>query len=212
MEPLSRWTDETLGYDGCVMRIPNSQLQFEIMAPTRPDSFVQKFIATRRAGMHHICCEVVSVDGAAASSSSSSRSSGAARSSTVNTRPLASAAMTSIFAHEPGGLDFTPGTVVFSAGDPATSMWVVQEGDVDLFIGEALVETVGVDGFFGEMGMLESAPRTATAVARTACRIVEIDQLLFTRQVTRNPFFAIEMMRTLARRLRNADRLIEQRG
>ncbi len=65
MEALSRWTDGELGYDGCVMRIPNSQLQFEMMAPTRPDSFVQKFIETRRPGMHHICCEVESVDAAA---------------------------------------------------------------------------------------------------------------------------------------------------
>ncbi|MCK9519552.1 MAG: VOC family protein [Dehalococcoidia bacterium] len=62
MEQLQTWTDEYLGYRGAVMRIPNSQLQFEMMAPTRPDSFVQKFIDTRRPGMHHICCEVESVD------------------------------------------------------------------------------------------------------------------------------------------------------
>jgi methylmalonyl-CoA/ethylmalonyl-CoA epimerase len=48
------------------MRIPNSKLQFEIMAPSRPDSFVQKFIDARRQGMHHICCVVESVDRAAA--------------------------------------------------------------------------------------------------------------------------------------------------
>jgi methylmalonyl-CoA epimerase len=66
MEPLSRWSDEALGYNGCVMSIPNSLLQFEMMEPTRPDSFVQKFIDARRAGMHHICCEVQSVERAAA--------------------------------------------------------------------------------------------------------------------------------------------------
>jgi methylmalonyl-CoA/ethylmalonyl-CoA epimerase len=66
MEALERWTDDALGYHGCVMRIPNSKLQFEIMAPSRPDSFVQKFIDARRQGMHHICCVVESVDRAAA--------------------------------------------------------------------------------------------------------------------------------------------------
>jgi methylmalonyl-CoA epimerase len=65
MEPLSRWSDDQLGYNGCVMRIPNSLLQFEMMEPTRPDSFVQRFIDARRAGMHHICCEVESVERAA---------------------------------------------------------------------------------------------------------------------------------------------------
>ncbi|MGE5594972.1 MAG: VOC family protein [Hyphomicrobiales bacterium] len=64
MEPQGRWTDEHLGYHGCVMRIPNSQLQFEMIAPSRPDSFVQRFIDERRPGMHHICCEVESVEAA----------------------------------------------------------------------------------------------------------------------------------------------------
>ncbi|MFN0095395.1 MAG: VOC family protein [Dehalococcoidia bacterium] len=64
MEVLERWTDEHDGYHGAVMRIPNSQLQFEIIAPARPDSFVQAFLNKRRAGMHHICCEVASVDAA----------------------------------------------------------------------------------------------------------------------------------------------------
>lgn len=62
MTLLNRWTDEYSGYDGALMTIPNSRLQFEIIAPARPDSFVQQFLDRRRAGMHHICCEVASVD------------------------------------------------------------------------------------------------------------------------------------------------------
>ncbi len=65
MEPGETWRDEELGYDGCVLTIPNSLLQFEVIAATRPDSFVAKFLETRRPGMHHICCQVVSVDRAA---------------------------------------------------------------------------------------------------------------------------------------------------
>jgi methylmalonyl-CoA/ethylmalonyl-CoA epimerase len=60
-----QWTDDHLGYHGAIMSIPNSLLEFEIIAPARPDSFVQKFLDERRPGMHHICCEVESVDGAA---------------------------------------------------------------------------------------------------------------------------------------------------
>ncbi len=119
---------------------------------------------------------------------------------------------TSIFAHEPGGRDYLPGDTIFAAGDPASAMFAVQSGEVDLFVADRLVETVGVDGIFGEMGMLEGAPRTATAVARTACRLVEVDAAGFTRQVSRNPFFAIEIMRLLARRLRNADAALAGRA
>lgn len=66
MEVQGRWREERLGYEGCVMTIPGSLLKFEMMQPTRPDSFVQKFIDERRSGMHHICCEVASVERAAA--------------------------------------------------------------------------------------------------------------------------------------------------
>lgn len=62
----SRWEDDHLGYKGALMTIPGSKLAFEIIAPTRPDSFVQKFIDKSRPGMHHICCEVADVDKAAA--------------------------------------------------------------------------------------------------------------------------------------------------
>lgn len=66
MEVDGRWEDEQLGYNGCVMTIPGSLLKFEMMEPSRPGSFVQKFIDQRGEGMHHICCEVASVDAAAA--------------------------------------------------------------------------------------------------------------------------------------------------
>lgn len=59
------WEEERLGYRGTVMTVPGSLLKFEIMQPTRPDSFVQKFIEQRRPGMHHVCCEVASVEAAA---------------------------------------------------------------------------------------------------------------------------------------------------
>ncbi|GIW14518.1 MAG: hypothetical protein KatS3mg063_0371 [Tepidiforma sp.] len=62
MEVISRWEDGHLGYRGAELTIPGSLLKFEIIAPTRPDSFVQKFIESRRPGMHHITCEVASVD------------------------------------------------------------------------------------------------------------------------------------------------------
>ena len=65
MEEINRWTEESEGYQGANMSIPGSLLKLEIIQPTRPDSFVQKFIDARRQGMHHICCEVASVEAAA---------------------------------------------------------------------------------------------------------------------------------------------------
>lgn len=65
-EQENRWEDEELGYKGAVMTHPRSQLRFEMMQPARPDSHIKKFIDTRRPGLHHVCCEVASVDRAVA--------------------------------------------------------------------------------------------------------------------------------------------------
>lgn len=66
MEDTGRWTSEEEGYMGSNLSIPGSLLKLEIIQPTRPDSFVQRFIDAHRQGMHHICCEVASVEAAAA--------------------------------------------------------------------------------------------------------------------------------------------------
>jgi methylmalonyl-CoA/ethylmalonyl-CoA epimerase len=65
-EVQGRWSEDALGYDGVIMTMPNSQAGFEIIAPNRPDSFVQRFLGEHRAGMHHICLEVADVEQAAA--------------------------------------------------------------------------------------------------------------------------------------------------
>jgi methylmalonyl-CoA/ethylmalonyl-CoA epimerase len=65
MQVEGSWTDHGDGYDGAVMTIPGSQLRFEVISPTRDDGFVARFLRDRRPGMHHICCEVESVEAAA---------------------------------------------------------------------------------------------------------------------------------------------------
>lgn len=62
---LGRFEIEHQGMLGCNLSIPGSKLRFEVISAAREDSFVQKFIDTRRPGMHHICCEVASVQATA---------------------------------------------------------------------------------------------------------------------------------------------------
>jgi methylmalonyl-CoA/ethylmalonyl-CoA epimerase len=65
MEALRRWQDDQLGYKAALMTIPGSELEFEIMEPLNDASFVQKFINERGTGLHHVCVEVESTEGAA---------------------------------------------------------------------------------------------------------------------------------------------------
>jgi CRP/FNR family transcriptional regulator, cyclic AMP receptor protein len=98
--------------------------------------------------------------------------------------------------------------VIFSKGDPRSVMYAVKEGEVDLKIGDRVVETVGPSGIFGEMAMVDGQPRTASAIARTECKLVPIDQKRFQFVVQQTPYFAIQVMKLLVERLRRADELI----
>ena len=61
-----RWEVPAGGYKGCLLRIPNTELKFEILEPLGDEGFLQTFLARRGRGLHHVSCEVESVDGAAA--------------------------------------------------------------------------------------------------------------------------------------------------
>jgi CRP-like cAMP-binding protein len=109
-----------------------------------------------------------------------------------------------IFEDSTEPLSFPAGTVIFSTGDSGDSMYVVKSGEVELKVGERVVETVGPNGFFGEMALIEKDPRTATAIALSDCLLVPINQKRFEFMTHEVPFFAISVMQGLSRRLRAA--------
>ena len=97
---------------------------------------------------------------------------------------------------------FAAGDVIFSAGDPGDRFYVVREGTVTLSADGRKLEDVGPGGIFGELGVLERAPRSATATAATDCDLVPLDERSFVFHVSQTPFFALTVMRVLADRLR----------
>lgn len=103
---------------------------------------------------------------------------------------------------------FPAEAVIFQQGDPRTFMYVVNEGEVEIRLGGKVLEVVGPNGIFGEMAMIDGAPRTAAAVARTECKLVPVDQRRFQFLVQQTPYFAIEIMRLLVERLRRIDDLM----
>jgi CRP/FNR family cyclic AMP-dependent transcriptional regulator len=98
---------------------------------------------------------------------------------------------------------FEAGSLVFSEGDKgADRMYIVRSGIVEISIGNRLVETVQANGMFGEMALVDGAPRSATARARDACELAPIDRKLFILMVDEAPHFALNVMRVMADRLR----------
>jgi CRP/FNR family transcriptional regulator, cyclic AMP receptor protein len=102
-------------------------------------------------------------------------------------------------------LKLEPGQVIFSAGDVGREMFVVRTGSVELRIGDTLLETVGEGGIFGELALVDTAPRSATAVAGDGCSRVLVDVGAFNDLVRKVPGLGLEVMKVMARCLRRAN-------
>lgn len=106
---------------------------------------------------------------------------------------------------EEAPIKLDPGQVVFSAGELGREMFIVRTGTVTLQIGDEVLETVEQGGVFGEMALVDPAPRSATAVAGPDCTLVLVDQHSFNDLLRRVPGLGLEIMSVLARRLRKAN-------
>ncbi len=104
---------------------------------------------------------------------------------------------------------FKKGDTIFRKGDPRSFMYVVNDGEVEITLGNRVLEVVQAGGIFGEMAMVDGQSRTASAVARTDCKLVPIDQKRFQFLIQQTPYFAIEVMRVLVGRIRRVDELLE---
>jgi len=100
---------------------------------------------------------------------------------------------------------FTAGQVIFTAGSPGDVMYVVKEGEVEVLVRGRVIETIGPGGILGEMALIDRNPRSASALAKTDCQLVPIDEARFTYLIQQTPYFALEVMRVMARRLRHMD-------
>jgi CRP/FNR family cyclic AMP-dependent transcriptional regulator len=93
--------------------------------------------------------------------------------------------------------------VIFRQGDPGELLYVIRSGTVMLAVDGRTVETLGENGMFGEMALVNAdRPRSGTATAATDVEVVPVDLKLFRRLVADTPFFAETVMRVMADRLR----------
>lgn len=105
--------------------------------------------------------------------------------------------------------------VIFDEGSTGLEMYIIYSGKVRLSTKEPgrelTLATIGPGEFFGEMAVIDSAFRTATAIAdEDNTRLVVLDQKKFREIVCEQPAFAMTIMQHLCRRLRNRWILYEQ--
>lgn len=98
--------------------------------------------------------------------------------------------------------NYEAGERIFDQGDQGDSMYVVIEGQVEIVHRGEVINTLGPGEFFGEMALVDSRPRSATARAKSPSKLVPINRFSFTYYVQNSPFFALEVMEIMAERLR----------
>jgi CRP-like cAMP-binding protein len=97
---------------------------------------------------------------------------------------------------------YSAGDVIFNVGDPTGPMYAVKDGEIEIIIGDKVIETIGPGGIVGEMALIDDSPRSALVRAKTDCHLVPISKDRFQFLVQQTPFFAINVMTVLAERLR----------
>lgn len=101
------------------------------------------------------------------------------------------------------------GQVIFREGDPADCMYYLAFGNVDVYAGygtekQKLLTTLSEESFFGEMGLIENLPRSATIVADSNVVVtIVIREKDLNRLMTESPVMALLSMQHLSSRLRN---------
>ena len=96
---------------------------------------------------------------------------------------------------------YPAGSAIIREGDTSMSLYVVVSGRVRVDVQQSCVREIGPGGFFGEMGVIDDRPRSASVVALepTECA------LLSALDVRQNGAFAVGLLPTLVQRLREVN-------
>jgi len=113
-----------------------------------------------------------------------------------------------MFASDLDAQHYPAGHRFFTAGDHGKEMFVVTEGEVEITLRGKLLETIHSGGIFGEMALIDHKERSADVAAKTDVQVSSIDQKRFLYLVRNHPFFALEVMKIMADRLRKFDDLL----
>ncbi len=103
---------------------------------------------------------------------------------------------------------FSSGQIIFHLGDPGGLLYVITDGKVKISHStpdgqEALLAILGRGDFFGELALLDDAPRSATAEALEPTETLTLHRTEFMRFIETHPAFARHVLYVLSRRIRH---------
>lgn len=96
------------------------------------------------------------------------------------------------------------GSPLFAENAAGKSMYFLNNGEITLTRGGKPLDVIKAGEVLGEMSVLTGAPRSATATARSACEVIEMDAANFSSAIQKAPDFALMLLAILIKRLRLA--------
>ncbi len=104
------------------------------------------------------------------------------------------------------GRVYEDGEILVRQGEVGDSMFVIQEGQVDIVLEkdghETLLRTSGEGEMVGEMAIFLREVRSATVRARGRARVLTVDKKNFLRRVNEDPSVAFRLVEMMSRRVR----------
>ena len=113
-----------------------------------------------------------------------------------------------LFDHNPTMVPVAAGQALFLQGEEGSTMFVLASGTAEVVINGQVVETLEHGSIVGEIGMVLPGPHSASVIAKSDCEFVAVDERRFQFLVQQTPFFATQVMRIMAERLRKTDQLL----
>jgi len=93
-------------------------------------------------------------------------------------------------------------------GGRSDKMYVLLSGQARVLVNNMEVERLAIGDPVGEMALIDHEPHSATVEAITECSFASVDERTFRFLIADTPEFALDVMRTMARRLRNTNRML----
>ncbi len=107
------------------------------------------------------------------------------------------------------------GKIIFSEGDDSMGeMFIIISGEVEISKRTSLETSKTLivlkkGDIFGEMGVIEKKPRSATAIALSETKLLSLDKGLFFTMIERNSDFAVKVVKILSERIRRTNLMLQ---
>ena len=101
------------------------------------------------------------------------------------------------------------GDVILKEGEESTDAYIILKGEVNIIKNNKVIATLQENSIFGEIGLVDQRPRTATCIAKTGCALGVLMRENYTKLLKHRPKAVLPILRLVADRMRNLMYFVE---